>query len=401
MSSAINAQGEITVIFKIDENVIYEGSPTMCIFELGGVVGSDGISLIKDSNNNLVIDINAVNNNYASNGTTSHITYPIFLMPLNEGFFYNINVTIKWDENGVYGYFEGNPIDQQLLSLSINPEERLTIGSRYNGTLKFPNNVSILKISDVKKTDEITMNEAMGLVPITIDANATFMYENPHNIGEVKSVGQFTINDFNDVNVSTMAPSTPVVDQLWLDVTIVPNLLKRWSGSEWLIVNDVSTLQEEIDATYGTLAARLTTTEAGLIATNESVALKASKTEVDALGNLITANSSSISVLDTKINMEVSSLNSDIASTNSNVSEIKTYMNFDANGLTLGKTGSPLQISISNQQMNFLDNGNTVAYVNGQKMYINSLEVLSSLVVGVHKLEKYASGNLTLIKYIG
>ena len=48
----------------------------------------------------------------------------------------------------------------------------------------------------------------------------------------------------------------------------------------------------------------------------------------------------------------------------------------------------------------FEPNANAVAYINGQKMYITDLEATSSLVVGVHKIEKYDS-NTTLIKWIG
>jgi hypothetical protein len=81
---------------------------------------------------------------------------------------------------------------------------------------------------------------------------------------------------------------------------------------------------------------------------------------------------------------------------------IHNYMTFDdAEGLTISKTGSPFQITIDNTQMEFKDSGNVIAYINGQKMYISELEILSSLVVGKHKLEKYASGNFTLIKYVG
>lgn len=55
-----------------------------------------------------------------------------------------------------------------------------------------------------------------------------------------KAVGQFTITDLNDVNISTTAPADPVLNQLWLDSSAVPNVLRRWDGSAWLIVNDVS-----------------------------------------------------------------------------------------------------------------------------------------------------------------
>lgn len=51
------------------------------------------------------------------------------------------------------------------------------------------------------------------------------------------SVGQITISDFNDINISNTAPSSPATNQLWLDSSVVPNQLKRWDGSKWVIVN--------------------------------------------------------------------------------------------------------------------------------------------------------------------
>lgn len=54
-----------------------------------------------------------------------------------------------------------------------------------------------------------------------------------------KAIAQFTITDFNDVNISTTQPSAPVTDMLWLDISVTPNQLKRYSGSSWNIVNDV------------------------------------------------------------------------------------------------------------------------------------------------------------------
>ena len=51
------------------------------------------------------------------------------------------------------------------------------------------------------------------------------------------SVGQITISDFNDIDISNTAPSSPATNQLWLDSSVVPNQLKRWDGSKWVIVN--------------------------------------------------------------------------------------------------------------------------------------------------------------------
>lgn len=85
---------------------------------------------------------------------------------------------------------------------------------------------------------------------------------------------------------------------------------------------------------------------------------------------------------------------------NANLQEIRTYFAFRPDGLNIGKTDSPLQINISNEQIDFMDTGQVVAYINGQKMYIGSLEVLTSLLLGRHLIEKY-DDNTTLIRWVG
>lgn len=54
-----------------------------------------------------------------------------------------------------------------------------------------------------------------------------------------KAVGQFTITDLNDINIAVTAPLNPSINQLWLDSSVVPNQLKRWDGTTWIVVNDV------------------------------------------------------------------------------------------------------------------------------------------------------------------
>jgi len=136
------------------------------------------------------------------------------------------------------------------------------------------------------------------------------------------------------------------------------------------------------------------------ISANESITIKADKTVVDDLGNTVSVHASTITALDDKITLEVSRVDTDVNNLQSDMIDVKTYMRFDENGLEIGKSDSPLQITISNSEMDFLDSGKVVAYVNGQKMYIDALEVLSSLIVGAHKIEKY-DADTTLVRWVG
>jgi len=53
-----------------------------------------------------------------------------------------------------------------------------------------------------------------------------------------KAVGQFTIIDLNDITISSTAPAVKIVNMIWLDTSVVPNQLKKWSGSAWINVGD-------------------------------------------------------------------------------------------------------------------------------------------------------------------
>ncbi len=90
------------------------------------------------------------------------------------------------------------------------------------------------------------------------------------------------------------------------------------------------------------------------------------------------------------------------------------FLRFDQNvGLQIGKVGDPLSIVIRNNVMEFIDTGggsmddyvpddNVVAYIHGQKMLIDKLEVLSSLIIGRHQIEKYdGDEKTTFIRWVG
>ena len=52
--------------------------------------------------------------------------------------------------------------------------------------------------------------------------------------------GFITIKDFNDITSSPTAPTSPVIDQVWLDTSVEPPVLKTWNGSGWVETNGVT-----------------------------------------------------------------------------------------------------------------------------------------------------------------
>lgn len=56
------------------------------------------------------------------------------------------------------------------------------------------------------------------------------------------AVGQYTIVDLNDPVQSSTEPSSPVEGMLWIDLSVTPYELKRWNGTSWEVVNDLSSI---------------------------------------------------------------------------------------------------------------------------------------------------------------
>lgn len=51
----------------------------------------------------------------------------------------------------------------------------------------------------------------------------------------VVAATQITLVDLNDAFISGTQPSNPVVNQLWIDTSQNPNILKQWNGSAWVV----------------------------------------------------------------------------------------------------------------------------------------------------------------------
>ena len=57
---------------------------------------------------------------------------------------------------------------------------------------------------------------------------------------------QITIVDLSDPIISNTTPPSPSQDMLWLDTSNTPNVLKRWNGSSWVVVNDTKNLENKV-----------------------------------------------------------------------------------------------------------------------------------------------------------
>ncbi|HGD0580615.1 hypothetical protein ACSXDM_15045 (plasmid) [Clostridium perfringens] len=60
------------------------------------------------------------------------------------------------------------------------------------------------------------------------------------------AISQITIRDMNDIITSSNSPTEAIKDQMWLDTSLNPSVLKRFNGEHWDIVNDYTKPINEI-----------------------------------------------------------------------------------------------------------------------------------------------------------
>jgi hypothetical protein len=216
------------------------------------------------------------------------------------------------------------------------------------------------------------------------------------------AIGEYTIIDYNDIDISYTEPSDKKLNKIWLDISQQPPLFYRWNGEEWDPCSFLSLYELDPDAQriLDSHDESISIIETDFVQLEDSIGTKVSQTDFDEFGNLINQQVSEVEQTQDFINMEFSRMNDDITNIDGDVTEIKTGIRYDEAGMHIGKSDSPLQMTLSNEQLGFLDNGLLVAYVNGQKLYITMAEILESLVVGNHKIEKYDE-NITLVRWVG
>jgi hypothetical protein len=171
---------------------------------------------------------------------------------------------------------------------------------------------------------------------------------------------------------------------------------KAYYDARTALINNIITnldgeIREEITNLDSAYSASLKTTADGI---NAEVEKRVTRGDMETyVGTEITATAEAIDLRFTEVNKSM-------GETGEVINEITAFFEFSAEGLDIGKSDSPLGISISNEQIDFKDNGVTVAYINGQKMYITDMDITSSAIIGLHKVEKY-NNNLTLIQWVG
>ena len=198
-------------------------------------------------------------------------------------------------------------------------------------------------------------------------------------------------------------PSFSGETHIYTIANVIPNLHCIFKSSGWY--NKYKTallLDNKTDRGYvdNLINNTTTTTQTQIRQTQNSMSAELDRKISDLNGDITQSYSADIQATVDNFNMSFSNIQSIMENNNQNITNLNQYFDFSTDGMEIGKTGSLLKINIDNEEMQFKDGEAVVAYINGLKMYISNLDVVDSLEVGNHKIEKF-NDEITIIRFIG
>lgn len=233
---------------------------------------------------------------------------------------------------------------------------------------------------------------------------------------------------------SDTAPISPALNDLWYDTSVTPNLMKRWDGSAWInssftqtqIESTAESIVDSAIASYDAdtvngLESRIASAETALTPSSIVSVVRDSVSYKADLSNLVPtsvlsstlANYSTSSQTSNALNIAIGTVNTALTEQGLTVTDVKATFQFLLAGLLIGKSESNIKLWLASDKMafttgqdpayyTFADAEHTpVMYITTNTMYIKTIEVTSSIVVGSHKIYKDTALGYTLVQKVG
>nr|DAQ25172.1 MAG TPA: tail protein [Bacteriophage sp.] len=199
-------------------------------------------------------------------------------------------------------------------------------------------------------------------------------------------------------NNTAIQSNTEPVDKtlMWLDTSTEPPILKRWNGTAWVVVNDITNTINLLEQRF---TADISTSEKNIKQTlTESYYTK------DATDSLVSSVSSSWEHTAKGFEMQFDNISKNLDDVSNNADtrfqEISKYIRFVDGNIVLGEAGSELILKIANDRISFLQNNTEVAYFSNRKLYVTDGEYTNSLQLGKFAFIPRSNGNLSFKKIV-
>lgn len=200
------------------------------------------------------------------------------------------------------------------------------------------------------------------------------------------------IKDMKEVHQGNTPPSDNAL--LWLDTSFTPPLFKKWNGTEWGVVNDIT---EEIKSLREELTSEISKTSEGI-----KMEVKDNFYMKDETDSLVSSVSTKLEQTKNEFNFTFNEFNQDLEDlakgTNAEFQKISNYIRFKNGDIEMGAVGNEFKQVLTKTKNSFLENGVEIAYFGNRKMHVTDGEFTQSLSVGNFAFIPRANGNLSFKK---
>lgn len=146
-------------------------------------------------------------------------------------------------------------------------------------------------------------------------------------------------------------------------------------------------------------------TPAGIVKDLRRVSIKANKAEgeIILLAQQLTAVDSRVLQTEAKLEPEAFTISVEQITTNQygeTIDNVEKSFKFNIDGLEIASSENAFKILIDEQKIGFYDSGIETAYISNSEFNITRGRVAESLIIGVHKVEKF-NNELTVFRFIG
>lgn len=182
------------------------------------------------------------------------------------------------------------------------------------------------------------------------------------------------VDDGTDATVfSNTAPSDTT--KLWYDT--VNNLLKRYDGDTWEVVNDfasdINDMKQQITTEYNSAIDLLKNSLTTLVE-ELSTTSTANSEAISNLSSQIAQNATSITMATTSIQQITDKITGLTTK-----EEISQWARFQDGILELGSSDSPFAVKLSQTELGFYQNGTRIAYLSNQQLNISQAVVMEKI----------------------
>lgn len=229
-----------------------------------------------------------------------------------------------------------------------------------------------------------------------VENKTTFICDVSKSDGTIIASAQHTIVDLSDPVVSGTAPTSPVADMLWLDTSESPSVLKRWTGSEWEIVDDKQAELDKIQGTLDSIAQWQISTELKLHDDRIIATVLESKeytTKIESIEANLQLTKDDFNVQFSQMDAQIGDIANDA---NAFRSEVTSWLNFSKDAvLEIGKSDSDFKMNLSNTELAFLYKNTKMAYFGTDNgLYIGQATIEDRLTIGNITMMKDSQGRM-------